>query len=285
MLDLLLDALLDCLKILPFLFAAYLFMEFLEQKAEGGAGEMTRRAGKLGPFIGGLLGIVPQCGFSSAASNLYAGRVISFGTLLAVYLSTSDEMLPLFLSHGLPLSRILPILFLKAVVAMSAGFLADAILSLKRNRDESFRIEELCEQEQCHCEEDGNILKAAFVHTLKIISFVFVITLILNFLVETVGEETIASFLSDRLILGHLLAALVGLIPNCAASIVISELYLQSLISFGMAMSGLFVSAGVGLLVLFRVNHHRKENLQVVLTLYAVGAAAGILFDLLGIVI
>jgi len=123
------------------------------------------------------------------------------------------------------------------------------------------------------------------VHTLKIISFVFVITLILNFLVETVGEETIASFLSDRLILGHLLAALVGLIPNCAASIVISELYLQSLISFGMAMSGLFVSAGVGLLVLFRVDHHRKENLQVVLTLYAVGAAAGILFDLLGIVI
>ncbi|MBQ6368172.1 MAG: arsenic efflux protein [Oscillospiraceae bacterium] len=285
MLDLLIDALLDCLKILPFLFAAYLFMEFLEQKTEDGAGELTRRAGKLGPFIGGLLGIIPQCGFSSAASNLFAGRVISFGTLLAVYLSTSDEMLPLFLSHGLPLSRILPILFLKAVVAMSAGFLADAILSLKRNRDESFRIEELCEQEHCHCEEDGNILKAAFVHTLKIISFVFVITLILNFLVETVGEETIASFLSDRLILGHLLAALVGLIPNCAASIVISELYLQSLISFGMAMSGLFVSAGVGLLVLFRVNHHRKENLQVVLTLYAVGAAAGILFDLLGIVI
>jgi len=285
MLDLLIDALLDCLKILPFLFAAYLFMEFLEQKTEDGAGELTRRAGKLGPFIGGLLGIIPQCGFSSAASNLFAGRVISFGTLLAVYLSTSDEMLPLFLSHGLPLSRILPILFLKAVVAMSAGFLADAILSLKRNRDESFRIEELCEQEHCHCEEDGNILKAAFVHTLKIISFVFVITLILNFLVETVGEETIASFLSDRLILGHLLAALVGLIPNCAASIVISELYLQSLISFGMAMSGLFVSAGVGLLVLFRVDHHRKENLQVVLTLYAVGAAAGILFDLLGIVI
>ena len=285
MLDLLIDALLDCLKILPFLFAAYLFMEFLEQKTEDGAGELTRRAGKLGPFIGGLLGIIPQCGFSSAASNLFAGRVISFGTLLAVYLSTSDEMLPLFLSHGLPLSRILPILFLKAVVAMSAGFLADAILSLKRNRDESFRIEELCEQEHCHCEEDGNILKAAFVHTLKIISFVFVITLILNFLVETVGEGTIASFLSDRLILGHLLAALVGLIPNCAASIVISELYLQSLISFGMAMSGLFVSAGVGLLVLFRVNHHRKENLQVVLTLYAVGAAAGILFDLLGIVI
>ena len=285
MLDLLIDALFDCLKILPFLFAAYLFMEFLEQKTEDGAGELTRRAGKLGPFIGGLLGIIPQCGFSSAASNLFAGRVISFGTLLAVYLSTSDEMLPLFLSHGLPLSRILPILFLKAVVAMSAGFLADAILSLKRNRDESFRIEEPCEQEHCHCEEDGNILKAAFVHTLKIISFVFVITLILNFLVETVGEETIASFLSDRLILGHLLAALVGLIPNCAASIVISELYLQSLISFGMAMSGLFVSAGVGLLVLFRVNHHRKENLQVVLTLYAVGAAAGILFDLLGIVI
>lgn len=269
----------DTLKLVPFLFLTYLVMEYLEHKTGEKARDMVQRAGKWGPLIGGLAGAVPQCGFSAAASNLYAGRVITLGTLLAIYLSTSDEMLPILISGAnaqtAPPEFILKVLAIKAGIGILAGFVID--LCFRGKEEEHAHIHELCEQEHCHCEK--GIFRSAFAHTLQITFFILVITLGLNVVLHLGGEKVLSDFLLNRPILGPVLAGIVGLIPNCAASVVITQLYLEGALGVGAMMSGLLVGAGVGVLVLFRVNHNRRENLKVVGLLYLIGVVSGIVLE------
>jgi len=265
------------LKLVPFLFLTYLAMEFMEHKTGAKAQNIIKKAGKFGPVLGGLLGIVPQCGFSAAASNLYAGRVITVGTLVAIYLSTSDEMLPILFSAKAPASEIAVILLTKAVIGMVAGVVID--LLIKRKDDDHDHIHDICEDENCHC-EDG-IFRSALKHTLHITFFILLVTLVLNLVLHNGGEEVLANVLLNRPVLGPVLAGLVGLIPNCAASVVITQLYVSGAMNFGAAMAGLLCGSGVGLLVLFRINHDKKENFKILGLVYGIGVVAGILLGLI----
>lgn len=287
MLEVIKETLLDCIKILPFLFITYLIMEYIEHKMGKKAKETIQKSGRFGPLIGSVLGIFPQCGFSVSATNLYAGRVITLGTLIAVYLSTSDEMLPIFISEAVSPIVILKILAIKLVVGMIAGFTIDLIINLvkKRNgKDESQieMVEELCEHDHCHCEHDG-ILKSSLKHTLNIFLFILVITFIINLAVYWIGEETIAGFIGNQPVLGPIVAGLIGLIPNCAASVIITNLYLEGVISAASMISGLLVGAGVGLAVLFKTNKGVKKNIGIVCLLYGIGVLAGIVFEFIGL--
>lgn len=262
----------DSILVILVLFFTYLVMEYLEHHAGDKLQQMVEKAGKLGPVIGAVAGVVPQCGFSAAASNLYAGRIITTGTLIAIYLSTSDEMLPVMISSKAPVEMILSILGIKVLVGMAAGFVVDFIWHKKSL--EHVHIHEMCEEEHCHCEK--GILRSAFRHTVQVALFLLLISFALNFLLEIVGEDALAGILLNRPVAGPLIAGLVGLIPNCAASVAITELYLGGMIGMGSMLAGLLVGAGVGLLVLFRVNHHRLENLKIAGILYLVGVFVGI---------
>ncbi len=270
--------LLDSVKLVPFLFLTYLAMEYLEHRAGDKAQRLVQKSGRLGPVIGGLLGAVPQCGFSAAASNLYAGRVITLGTLLAIYLSTSDEMLPILISEQAPVGVIFAILLMKAGIGMVAGCVIDLLLPPKQGVHP--HIHELCEHEHCNCEK--GIFRSALKHTLHIFFFIIVIGFAVEFLLHFLGEDALEKLLWDRPILGPVLAGLVGLIPNCAASVAITQLYLAGVLSMGAMMAGLLVGAGVGLMVLLRVNTDLRENLKIIGLLYGIGVAAGILIDFLG---
>ena len=275
----------DMLTIFPFLLITYLFMEYIEHKMSGKAKAKIEKSGRLGPLVGSLLGAFPQCGFSAAASSLYAGRVITVGTLMAVYLSTSDEMLPIFISEQAPISLILKVLGLKIIIGMIAGFFLDFMvrkLLPKEERHDHIEIEHLCEHEHCHCHDHG-IFVSALLHSIKIGLFIFIITVALAFIIHLVGKETLAGFITNKPVIGQLIAGLIGLIPNCAASVVITQLYLENALSFGGMMSGLLVSAGVGLLVLFRSNDDLKKNLQILGILYGYGVVFGILLELIGL--
>lgn len=283
-----LDALIDSVKLLPFLFITYLAMEYLEHKTSDKSNQLVERSGKIGPLYGSLLGIVPQCGFSAAATNLYAGRVITLGTLIAIYLSTSDEMLPILISEKVSILLILKILFVKVVIGMIAGFAIDFIhqkfLRFTHMKDPHHLpdIHHMCEHEHCHCDEKG-IFPSALKHTLEIFVYILVISFVLNLVIAYIGEDTLSSFILNRPVIGELAAGLIGLIPNCAASVVITQLYLEGLLSAGPMMAGLLVSAGVGLLVLFKVNDHPRENLKILGLLYAIGVVSGLLIELFGI--
>jgi hypothetical protein len=232
--------------------------------------------------FGSILGIFPQCGFSVSATNLYAVRVITLGTLIAVYLSTSDEMLPIFISEAVPIGTILKILGVKLIVGMIAGFIIDFVLRIKnKNKKEEEKIVDLCEKEHCHCEH--GIIKSALKHTLHIFIFILIITVIINVAIYFIGEETIASVLQSNVILGPIIAGIIGLIPNCAASVIIAQLYLENIISAATMISGLLVGAGVGLAVLFKVNKGIKENLKITGLLYGIGVLVGIGIQLLEI--
>lgn len=283
-----LDALIDSVKLLPFLFITYLAMEYLEHKTSDKSNQLVERSGKVGPLYGSLLGIVPQCGFSAAATNLYAGRVITLGTLIAIYLSTSDEMLPILISEKVSILLILKILFVKVVIGMIAGFAIDFIhqkfLRFTHMKDPHHLpdIHHMCEHEHCHCDEKG-IFPSALKHTVEIFVYILVISFLLNLVIAYIGEDTLSSFILNRPVIGELAAGLIGLIPNCAASVVITQLYLEGLLSAGPMMAGLLVSAGVGLLVLFKVNDHPRENLKILGLLYAIGVVSGLLIELFGI--
>lgn len=324
-------ALVDTLYLVPFLFVTYVAMEWLEHRTAGKTQDAIKRAGAAGPFIGALLGAVPQCGFSVAAATLYAGRVITLGTLFAVFLATSDEMLPIFLAEQVDPSTIVRILGMKVVIGMIMGFIVDAVLRLVRRDEQDLRIHELCEHDNCGCvgcggdcaaceenpelvyehydavhreeleealdephhhdhghahEHDGgwkSVLKSALVHTLQVTLFVFLITLVLDGVLEVVGEDALGAALGGDSLFSILLASLVGLIPNCAASVVIAELYLDGILGAGAMIAGLLVSAGVGLLVLIRTNRHWKQNIAIIVGLYAIGVAWGLVVALLGI--
>lgn len=281
MIEIIEHTLLDSIKIVPFLFLTYFLMEWLEHKSGKKAQAMVEKSGHFGPVIGSVLGAIPQCGFSAAASNLYAGRVITLGTLIAIYLSTSDEMLPIMISAAVPVTTIFKILAVKVVIGMLVGLIIDFMLPEKHS--EQHHIHEICEHEHCHCGEGTSIWKSALIHTLKITVFIVIITFVLNLILHNGGEEVLEQFLLNRPIMGPVLSGLVGLIPNCASSVVITSLYVQGAMSFGAMMSGLLVNAGVGILVLLRSNTNKKENLKIIAILTGVGIVVGIIFDFLRI--
>lgn len=315
----------DTLYLIPFLFITYVAMEWLEHRTAGKTQEAIQHAGAAGPIVGAVLGVVPQCGFSAAAATLYAGRVITLGTLFAVFLSTSDEMLPIFIAEQVPADTIAKILGAKIVVGMVMGFIVDTVLRLARRDKQKLRIHELCEQDHCHCsnacstcennhelvyqhhddcaegcahdhhhhdhEHDHDhghgwrgIFKSALIHTVQVGLFVFVITIALNAVLEIVGEDVLAAFLGANPVLSVLASALVGLIPNCAASVAVAQLYVEGVLGAGAMMAGLLVSTGVGLLVLLRANRPMSQNLVIIVALYATGVAWGLAGNALGIV-
>ncbi len=355
------------ISIVPFLFLTYLVMEYIEHKAGDRVQHTIEKAGPFGPVIGAVAGAVPQCGFSTAASNFYAGRVITLGTLMAIYLSTSDEMLPILISNQVEVSVIVKLLAIKVVIGMAAGLAIDAVLRVRRKKqpeatrgavveharhdvhehdhnhehgnghdhhhehgDHSHEhgnghdhhhehgdhnhehghghdhhhehgdhnhehghghdhhhehahthIHELCEQENCHCE--NGVFYSAVIHTVHIFLYILAITFLLNLIIEGIGQDRLSELLLNRPVAGPLIAGVVGLIPNCASSVVITQLFLSKALGLGSMMAGLLVNAGVGVLVLFRVNRHRTENLKIVGLLYAIGVVAGIVLDLLPI--
>lgn len=335
LLDILLDAVLDTLYLIPFLLVTYIAMEWLEHGASRKFQEAIEKGGAVGPAIGAVLGVVPQCGFSAAASTFYAARVITLGTLIAVFLSTSDEMLPIFIAEAVPFETIATILGVKILIGIVAGFAIDAVLRITRPARESWRIHELCERAGCHCADDdvpciqnaaaivaaqegsagaesyeggatvadaahdhdhdgrvhehghakwGTIVRSAVKHTVEVSCFVFLVVLAMNAVFTLFGEDALATVLSANPQIAVVVSGLVGLIPNCAASVAIAQLYVDGVLGSGAMMSGLLCAAGVGLLVLFRTNASAKQNIAILAMLLAVSCASGLLIDALGIV-
>ena len=287
MIHILEHTLIEAIKLLPFLFITYLIMEILEHKTGEKTKNIIKKSGKFGPLLGAILGIFPQCGFSAAASGLYAGRIITLGTLIAIFLSTSDEMLPILISENAPIELIIKILLIKVIIGIISGFVIDLVIHFykkKTKKEEDTIIEKqighICEHEQCHCEE-GGILKSSIKHTLNIFLFILLITLVLNTIIEFVGEESISNLILNMPIVGPLISGIVGLIPNCAGSVIITQLYLSNVISFGSMIGGLLVGSGIGILVLFRMNKNIKENIKILGLLYTIGVACGIIIDLI----
>lgn len=271
----------DSVKLIPFLFLTYLLMEYLEHRSGDVAEKFLKRSGQFGALIGSALGLLPQCGFSSAAAGLYGARVISLGTLVSVFLSTSDEMIPIFLSHNVPLTLLLKILGIKFTVALVAGILIDIALKIiyrKKSIDQESKIEEFCEREDCHCHE--SIFKPAFIHTLKVGVFILIFTLALNVIIHFVGEDNIANIILNRPFFANILSALVGIIPNCASSVIVSEMYVSGILSAGAMLSGLLINSGIALAVLFRTNRPSKDNFVIVLILFIISVLVGLLIDL-----
>lgn len=351
-------ALEDTLALVPFLFVTYIALEALEHAAGNRANAVVRRAGAAGPVAGALLGVVPQCGFSAMAATLYAGRVVTLGTLVAVFLSTSDEMLPMLVAERVDAGLLFRVLGLKVLVALITGVLADlAIRALRKNaRVHAFlrrtvlsvcrdgmeadvvdqmaeggetaeHICRLCEQDHCGCGHDhahvhedehghecgherghedadghvagcdhdhgydhaggrfgivGSIVMSAVSHTVQVSLFIFLVTFALVLVLETAGEDALAAFLSGNQLLAVFASALVGLVPNCSASVVITQLYLEGVLGFASLMAGLLTSAGVGYLVLFRTNRHPRENAVIVVGLFLVACVWGLVFAALG---
>lgn len=316
--DVLTESVIDTLKLIPFLFLTYLAMEALEHSASHHVRAAVEKSGKAGPVVGSILGALPQCGFSAMAATLYAGRVVTAGTLVAVILSTSDEMIPVFVAHQESPTRLFGILALKVIVGIIAGLLVDVALRvLHRTGDGHAHIHELCERAHCHCEdaEDENssaeseaqaatagehddvvrhahehahghglwpIVRSALVHTVQVTVFIFLVTFVFGLLIEGVGEDAIGELLADHPVRATFIAALVGLIPNCGASVALTELFLDGTLAAGPMVAGLLVSGGVGLLVLWRTNADLRQNAAVTGVVYAVGVAVGLLVGATG---
>lgn len=278
MLDVIVDTLLDGIKLIPFLFIAFLILELLEHKLSGKNKKIIEKSGKFGPIIGSMLGAFPQCGFSVAATNFYATRIITLGTLISIYLSTSDEMLPLLISEGVDIKLIIKVLGIKILIGMLSGFIIDLIFRKK----EKNHIHDFCEEEHCNCK--NGVLISTIKHTLNITLFIIIISFILNTIIYYVGEDTLGNLIFRKKVLGPILSSLIGLIPNCASSVVITQLYLENVISFGAMMSGLLTGSGVAILVLFKVNKNLKENLKILGLVYIIGVISGIIIELINIV-
>lgn len=319
--DVLADSVIDTLKLIPFLLVTYLAMEALEHFASNKVKEAVEHAGAAGPVVGALLGALPQCGFSAMAATLFSGRVVTAGTLVAVILSTSDEMIPVFLAHQEPASRMLSIIAIKVVLGIAAGFLLDLVLRLlHRAGDGHTHIHELCEREHCHCEEADEldeehhdrdhhgdhhghhehghhhdyghshhgawgIVRSACVHTAQVTAFIFLISLLFGLIIEGLGVNSIRSTLAYHPVRATFIAALVGLIPNCGASVAIAELFLDGTLATGPMLAGLLSSGGVGLLVLWRTNADARQNVYVTLLVYVVAVLAGLAACALGILL
>lgn len=276
MLEVIKDTLLDTVKLLPFLFVAFLIIEFIEHKLSNKQENIISKSGKLGPIIGSLLGAVPQCGFSVLATNLYVTRIISLGSLISIYLSTSDELIPLMISHNAPITKILSIVSIKVVIGIISGFLID--LFIRKTTKSDFV---LCEDEDCDC--DHSIIKSSLIHTLKISFFILIITFLINVLFHYADLSFLESALKNNKIITPFIASLIGLIPNCASSVMISELYLNNLISLGTTLSGLLTGSGVAIMVLIRKNKNISENIFIIGLIYVIGVIWGLLFNFIGV--
>lgn len=282
MLDIIYDTLIDSIKLLPFLFITYLLMEYLEHKTSRKSNNFIKKAGKFGPLYGSLLGIIPQCGFSAAASNLYAGRVISLGTLIAIFLSTSDELLPILISEAAPINTIIKILLVKLIIGIIAGFLIDLSFRNNNNSINNTNIKNICEHEHCHCNEE-RIFKSSLKHTFNIFFYIIIISFIINTLIYIIGEENLSNFIMNKPIIGPILSGIIGLIPNCASSVIITKLYLSNVINVSTMIAGLLVGSGVGILILFKVNNNLRENIKITSLLYITGVIFGILLEIINL--
>lgn len=279
--EVILHGIIDTLKLVLFLFLTYLLMEFIEHKASERIKSGMTKAGGLGPLIGAIFGAVPQCGFSAAAANLYTGRVITLGTLIAVFLSTSDEMLPILVAGNMRIGKIMLIILYKCAVGVAIGFGIDLLLKLLKVKKEEINIDEICDNDDCHCER--GIVRSAIHHTLSVSLFVLLVTMGVNAIAFFALDGILSSSVFALPVVSHLLSAIVGLIPNCASSVALTRLAMAGVISTGSMMSGLFAGAGVGLLILFKMNKRVKENLIITAILVGVGVVFGLLADLVGL--
>lgn len=281
MLDIILDTLSDGIKLIPFLFVAFLIIELIEHKFNKKTKNIIKKSGKYGPIIGSLFGLIPQCGFSVIATNFYITRVISIGTLFAVYLSTSDEMLPIMLSEGSSFKTILCILLIKFICGIVFGLIIDKII-----RRKNIKLEydyHLCDEDHCDCSH--SVMKSSIKHTINTLFFVLIISFIVNILFEYFGTEVISKmFMKDNLF-GPFVGSLIGLIPNCGASIALTELFLKGAINMGTCIAGLLTGSGVAIIVLFKSNKNLKENIFIVTVLYLIGVLIGIFIEFIGILI
>ena len=281
--DYLLDALIDSAKMLPVLYVIYLLMEFLEHKAGKKFPGLLGKTTAVGPLAGAVVGAFPQCGLAAASASLYSGRIITLGTLVAVFLSSSDEMLPILVSSAVPFLRILKILALKVSIGIISGYAVDLVLRSRQHIDDGARRE--AEEAFSGFEHRSNMFVCALRRTIEIFIYVFVFSFILNLIIGFVGEERLAEALNSVPVLGEAVAGLVGLIPNCASSVVITELFLDGIIGTGPMLTGLLVNAGIGTMVLIKTNRNVKENIVIVGLLYGVGLVWGVAAELCGLVL
>ena len=281
MLDAFLEALFDCIKMLPILYLAYLLMELFEHRAGEKTCRIVSKVGRAGPIAGSLLGLVPQCGFSGAVAGFFAAGIVTLGTVFAVFFATSDEMLPILLSSKIEMTTILKILLFKFIGGVIIGFIVDAFYRKKKHGHHHGDcahndIHTLCEREHCSCHKQ-NIFLSALIHSLKVLLMIFGITLALNLIFAYGGEEVLKNFVLNKPILAEMTVGLIGLIPNCSASVLITNLYVGGAISVGAMMAGLMANAGIGLIVLFRLNKKMSQNVVITLLLYAFGVLGGII--------
>ena len=272
----------EVLILIPFLFIAFLIIELIEHKLSNKSKKIIEKSGKLGPLFGGLLGMIPQCGFSVVATNLYITRIVSLGTLISIFLSTSDEMLPILISRKASISTIIGLLLIKFAIGMTSGFIIDYFVRRykKKHKIKNKGNFDICHDEDCHCEKE-NLLVSSLKHTFKTVSFIFIVTFLLHIMMEYLGEDFIKKlFLKDSL-LSPFISSLVGLIPNCASSVVLTELYLSGAISLSSVIAGLLTGSGVAILVLFRGNKNLKENLFILGLVYFIGAFSGLIIGII----
>ncbi len=270
--EVILETLIDSLNLLPFLFLTFLLIELFEHRFSKKSKDLIEKSGKFGPFFGSLFGIIPQCGFSVAATNLYATRIITIGTLFSVYLATSDEMIPLLIAEQAPVSLMIKILIIKFFIGLIFGFVIDFFL-----RKKEAPKYDICDHDHCDCE--NKIFVASIKHTLNIFVFILIFTFIINIIMYYLGENFLSHIFLKNNIFSSFITGLIGLIPNCASSVILTELYLNSSITFGALLGGLLSAAGVGILVLLKEND-KKDSLKIIITLYLIGALCGLIIDL-----
>lgn len=272
-------AVLDSLKMFPFLFLAFLVVEGLEHHSSAWMQKVVSKGDAAGPAAGALLGCIPQCGFSVMAANLYAGGVVSLGTLLAVFLSTSDEAVLIMMGHPGQGKVILQLIGCKVVIGIAAGYAIDILLHFRRNRVRR-TPHDLCDGVHCGCDDHHGIVRPALNHAVRLTGYLLILNFLLTMLIELIGEDVLARVLLGGSFAQPLLTALIGLIPNCISSVLITELYLAGGIGFGGAVAGLCSGAGVGLAVLFRVHKDRKKTIQIVGILYLISAVSGMVLQM-----
>lgn len=277
--EILLDSFVDAAKLLPFLFLIYLLVEYLEHKNNNFVHNLFLKSKKTGAILGALFGTIPQCGFSVIASELFSKKAITMGTLIAIFIATSDEAIPILVAHPDRIYDMLRLIGIKFFIALIFGFLIDFLVKTELNTEET-EGEEHHFHGNCESCEDG-IFKSAVIHSLKIFIFIFAVNIILGALTEFLSP--MMQFITGHAVLQTVIACLFGIIPNCAASVVLTELYLAGKITFSALAGGLCTGAGVGILVLFKQNKNKKENFAILGTVFVIGVLSGMVLRFFGV--